>query len=263
MTTSRETDRPRPQSVTSTGAAADVWFQVHRRARPPRLRLLCLPHAGGAATFFQGWPRLLPDDVEVLAVRYPGRQSRLLDPFAPDLPTLAADIHAALDPYLDRPLALFGHSMGSAVAYEIALRLEDRGHAPTRLLASGRVAPHRAAPSDRHTRDDEALIDAVRRHGGPGVSVYEDPELRELTLPALRADYRLIETYLPRDPRPLRTPITAYAGATDPDCTPAGVHAWSELTAPGRFDHRWFPGGHFYLTPSEPELLADIATRLG
>ncbi|GJF31173.1 thioesterase [Kitasatospora sp. NE20-6] len=239
-----------------------VWFRVHRRAQRPRLRLVCFPHAGGTTHLFHGWPALLPADVELLAVRYPGRQNRLLEPFAPDLPTLAEEIHTALEAYLDRPLALFGHSMGSAVAYEVARRLDDRGLTPTRLLVSGRVAPHRAAATELHTRDDEALIANVRRLGGPGTEAYDDPDLRELILPALRADYRLIETYRPRQPKPLRAPITAYAGESDPYCPPDGVRAWSELTGPGGFEHRWFPGGHFYLDPSEADLLADITARL-
>ncbi|MEV1065352.1 thioesterase domain-containing protein [Streptomyces sp. NPDC050263] len=246
---------------------ADRWFRVHR-CRAPRAarRLLCFPHAGGTAHLFHGWPAHLPDDVELLAVRYPGRQDRLAERCIEDMTELADAVTDALTdtraPYTDLPLALFGHSMGSAVAYEVALRLEARGLRPAQLLVSGRAAPHRALPPGVRDGDDEALLATVRGLGDHQTEVYDIPELRELLLPALRADYRLIETYRPDRPLPLRTPVTAYTGRDDTSCPAPSVGAWAELTEPGRFALRSFPGDHFYLVPREAELVADIVTRI-
>ncbi|GKQ40457.1 thioesterase II family protein [Streptomyces sp. A012304] len=242
---------------------ADRWFRVHRsRAPRPARRLLCFPHAGGTAQLFHGWPAHLPDDVELLAVRYPGRQDRLMEPCITDMTTLADAVTEALAPLSELPLTLFGHSMGSAVAYEVALRLEARGLRPERLFVSGRAAPHRARPAPVPDGDDDALVDTVRGLGAYQSEVYDIPELRELLLPALRADYRLVQSYCPSRPTPLRTPVTAYTGRDDTSCRAETVHAWADLTAPGRFELRSFPGDHFYLVAHEAELVADIAARL-
>ncbi|MFF8320981.1 thioesterase II family protein [Streptomyces bobili] len=241
---------------------AKKWFRVHRRVADPRLRLVCLPHAGGTAQLFHTWPTLLPEDVEVLAVRYPGRQDRLAEDCVDDMATLVDMIEEALEPWLDRPLALFGHSMGACVAYELALRLEARGIVPEHLLVSAHEAPQRAERMALHRADDETLITRVRHLGDLHSEVYDIPELRDLLLPALRADYRLIEGYQPTHPTPVRAPITAYVGQDDPSCLLGHVLAWSELAAQGRFELRSFPGDHFYLTPREAEVVADMAARL-
>ncbi|MFC8566947.1 thioesterase II family protein [Streptomyces sp. NPDC057245] len=247
---------------TTPGHAANAWFRVRRRAAEPRLRLVCLPHAGGTAQLFHGWPTLLPEDIEVLAVRYPGRQDRLAEACVEDMATLADAIDGALRPWLDRPLALFGHSMGACVAYELALRLEDRGFVPEHLMVSAHAAPQRAGHSALHSAGDEALVAHVRSLGDLHGDAYDIPELRELLLPALRADYRLIEGYRPRRPAPVKAPITAYVGRDDVSCPLDDVLAWSGLSASGSFDLGSFPGDHFYLAEREADVVADVAARL-
>ena len=237
------------------------WFRRYPAARSPRVRLVCLPHAGGNAQLFHGWPHRLSGDVELLAVRYPGRQERMAEPCATSMEELADPIAAALSAYRDVPLALFGHSMGAAVAYEVAARLEKTGPGPRHVFLSARNAPHRAPRTTLHRAADDVLLASVRRLGTLGGDPYGVPELRELLLPVLRDDYRLIETYAPRNPPMLRAPVTAYVGAADPGCDVRRVTAWADLTT-GGFDLRTFPGDHFYLAPREAELTADISARL-
>ncbi|MCJ0871768.1 thioesterase II family protein [Streptomyces sp. AP-93] len=246
-------------------ADAAVWFRRYQRpgGPPARLRLVCFPHAGGTAQLYHGWAALLPAGVELLAVRYPGRQERLAEPCFEDMDALVDAVTGALGDFLDQPLALFGHSMGASVAYESTLRLQERyGVRPIRLMVSGRSAPHRPKPSRLHEQDDETLIAGVRRLGDLGSEAYDIPELRELLLPALRADFRLIEAYRPARPAPVSCPVTAYVGDGDPGCVRDDVLAWSDLTPPGAFDFRTYPGDHFYLARQEAALVADVIKDL-
>ncbi|MET9778972.1 alpha/beta fold hydrolase [Streptomyces sp. NPDC006367] len=241
-----------------------IWFRHYPGAVAPRVRLVCFPHAGGNAHLFHGWASRLPADVELLAVRYPGRQERIGEPCVTRMDELADRVFEALAPQRDLPLVLFGHSMGAAVAYEVAVRLEDpaaEGPGPALLLLSGRAAPHVTRPTALHRAADDVLVAGVTRLGTLGGDVYAVPELRKLLLPVLRADYRLIETYGRQRPPVLRAPVVAYLGDRDPGVTRTGVEAWSELTD-GGFTVRSFPGDHFYLAPREAELTADIAERL-
>lgn len=248
--------------MTAAPFAADRWLRGFRVLPAPRMRLVCLPHAGGAATFFQPWAAMMPPGVELYAVRYPGRQDRLDEPLLDDMAELADSVAAALAVLLDRPLALFGHSMGASVAYEVAVRLESRyGFTPARLLVSGRQAPHLAETEDYESSTDDELVAEIRALGNIDRGMLDLPEVRELILPALRADFRLLSAYRPAQPSKVETGIVAYTGLSDPGCPIVGARAWSEL-ALGGFDLKVFPGGHFYLAEQRAALVADVVSRL-
>jgi pyochelin biosynthesis protein PchC len=237
------------------------WFRRYRPVSEPRLRLVCFPHAGGAASAYRAWPPLLPGDVELLAVQYPGRQDRLDERCLTSMDQLADAVAEALAPFLDRPLALFGHSMGASVAHEVALRLERR-HGPVlhTLLVSARLPPrhHRSRDS---LRDDQALLADVRTLDPANSAILEDPGIREVIFPSIRADYRIIDTYQPSTGLIVSTPVAAYVGNRDPLVSLWQMRAWSDVTKSG-FDTVVFPGGHFYLRSHEVSLVGDVARRL-
>jgi pyochelin biosynthetic protein PchC len=241
--------------------SAESWFRRFRPVPSPRLRLVALPHAGGGANVFRGWAERLPPDVELLAARYPGRQDRLAEPCVTTMTELADRIAEALAGPDDRPLALFGHSMGASIAYEVAIRLQQQGRPAAALLVSGQAPPHRARYLDAHLRGDDAIIEEVRRLGEADGSVLDHPDLRELILPSLRADFALLGGYR-RDPLVLiDAPVVAYAGEGDTDVPAENLPAWGDVTRAG-VQVRVYPGDHFYLVRQEEALVADIAGRL-
>jgi pyochelin biosynthetic protein PchC len=239
-----------------------IWLRRYATPAPPRLRLLCLPHAGGSASFFHGWGHAFGDDVEVLAVRYPGRQERIAEEPLTAIEELADALADELTPCLGAPLAVFGHSMGASVGYELALRLQARHHiAPDLLMVSCRKAPHLLTPRTAALGGDAALVDEVRRLGGTDAALLDDEGLRELVLPAIRADFGAVARYAARPGVPLGCPVVGYVGASDPDIRADEVAAWAGI-APKGFDLKVLPGGHFYLVDERDALVRDIRARL-
>ncbi|MEV7009220.1 alpha/beta fold hydrolase [Streptosporangium sp. NPDC051022] len=243
-------------------ATTERQFHAIKRCPRPSVRLVCFPHSGGSAGYFRTWKPVLPEGVELLAVRYPGREERLCDPFAEDMEELAESIARAAARFDDAPLAFFGHSLGSLVAYEVAVRLAARhGITLKALFASSCAAPWLAPRLGLGNAGDEALIARIRQLGGTDMRVFDDPELRELIMPAIRADYRLLDRYTEPATTALDCPVHVYHGTDDPGVEADSVAAWSRATGHA-FSTRAFPGGHFYLADHLPELTRDLFARL-
>lgn len=239
------------------------WFRVIKRQANPEIRLICFPHAGGSASFFHGWADLLPRDVELLAVRYPGREDRILDPLADTMADLAIPLAQACTALDDAPLAFFGHSMGAAVAHEVARRVEPL---IAIRLAGLFVSGHAGPGYDKGRRDpsnlsDGDLIEDMKVLGGTDPEMLVDAELRQLYLPTLRADYRLIARHRISSADIIDAPVVAYYGDQDEDLDEESVSAWSTVTKSTFMAHR-FSGGHFYLLDHSKDVVADICTRL-
>jgi surfactin synthase thioesterase subunit len=227
-----------------------TWLRRFTTAAGYGPRLVCFPHAGGSATAFKELAQALPGHVDVVCVQYPGRQDRYREEPFTSLSRLAEAVAGELAGELaadGRPYALFGHSMGALVAFETA-RLLAGGElpGPQRLFFSGRGAPdaHRHIPYHRY--DDADVLADVRRLGGTDQAMLEDPDVLELVLPALRADYGALGTYDWRGGAPLAAPVTALIGDSDPMVTVQEARTWQAHTT-GDFALKVFPGGHFYL----------------
>jgi surfactin synthase thioesterase subunit len=230
------------------------------------MRLFCLPHAGSGAAAFYGWKRKLPGTIDVCPVLLPGREARMMERAAENAVLVADHLMGATRDYLDVPYAVFGHSMGSLLAYLWAVRLtEAKMPEPVCLFVSGREGPHvpLRLPELHGLSDEEFLLGLQARFGGAQGDLLQNAELREVFLPILRADLKVVETYRHGPEAVIRCPVMAFAGTDDPNVTDEGLEAWRELTA-GEFVARRFPGDHFYhLGDGERELLEVIVGRLG
>jgi len=226
-------------------------------------RLFCLPFAGGGPATYRGWARRLPADVDVTAVQLPGRTPGSAEPLLASVEEIVDALLPEIRAATDLPYALFGHSMGALVAFELAVALEGAGGpGPTSLFVSGRRAPdelHAGAPL--HDLADDAFLDALdRSYGAVPAAIRAEPELLAMLLPALRADVRTFETYAPLTATRVRCPVHVYGGVDDTRPRPEHLTGWQRV-AEGEITVQLFPGGHFYLVSEADALTADIGVR--
>ncbi len=238
-----------------------VWVRRFHPAPQAATRLICLPHAGGASTYFFPVSRALAPDVEVLALQYPGRQDRRHEPCVDDLRALADMIVPEIVKSFDRPTLLFGHSMGATLGFEIALRLAERGISPHTLLVSGRRAPSTFRDERVHLYSDAEFIADLKGLSGTDPQMFEDDQVVNMILPALRSDYRAAETYRYQPSPKLECPIVALIGDSDPQVTVDEARAWAEHTN-ARFSLGVYPGGHFYLNEHAGSVLQLIREQI-
>lgn len=227
------------------------------------MRLFCFPYAGGGAGIFRRWAEYLPPSVEVCAVQLPGRGSRLLERPFKTLPPLVEAAGKELLPYLDKPFSFFGHSMGATIGFELARGLSKEHNTElAHLFVSGRRAPHLidTEPMTYHLEERE-FLEELRRLKGTPQEVLDHPELMQLLLPALRADFELIQTYVYIPGPPLDCSITGFGGLEDRSVTREQIAAWREHTT-AHFALQMFSGDHFFIHQAEILLLETLSLEL-
>jgi surfactin synthase thioesterase subunit len=226
------------------------------------VRLACLPHAGGSATFFYPLAAALTPGVEVLAVQYPGHQDRYKEPCLENMNDLVDGVLAALWPWTDRPLALLGHSMGATIGFEVTRRLEEAGVVPAALFVSGRRGPTPEAPGYAGPLDDGSIIAELESTDGFDARVFADDELLAMVMPAIRGDYRALGGYRYRPGPRLRCPVVVLTGDSDPKVSVDQASGWSDV-AGETFALRVLPGGHFFVREQTAEVAAVVSRTLG
>ncbi len=237
------------------GYVDNPWVVVPRPLPEARLRLFCLPFAGGATTAYREWPDKIFPPVEVVLVELPGRGRRIREKLHTRMGGLIPELGEALLPFLDKPFAFFGHSMGALLAFELSHYLMERyGKEPTKLFLSGREAPHLPDPREPfHVLPNDQLVEKLKQLNGTPREVLENIELMELMLPIIRADFELCETYQFTGKPPLPCPITVFGGHQDENVPVEGLRQWQQHTR-GDFRVHLLPGDHFFIYQAKDRL---------
>lgn len=226
---------------------------------PGNRTVVVFPHAGASPRFYASWCRLLPAGVDLYGVTYPGRDMLLDEPVPETLADLACNCAVELKPiiYSSSSVVVFGHSMGSLVAFETIRELEQDGVSVTALVASGADAPHLETDQSWHRAADEDLIQHLAELDSRSRDVFAVPELRRILLPTVREDFRLVESYRAELHPPVSCPIHVMTGDADPEVT---AHRWAQWAVHTRapWHVRSFAGDHFYIRTHEDDVVRHL-----
>jgi len=239
------------------------WF-VNLLPKPEaKIRLFFFPHAGGGPVVFAPWLPQLPSAIEGWTVHLPGRGSRYSEPAYKELRPLVERLSQAIEPLLDQPYALFGHSFGALVAFELARSLRRCGlPRPVTLFVSACGAPHLPDPHPPiHALPNAQFLKALEKFNGLSPELLRQPEVMDLFLPALRADVQAFETYIYPPEPPLKCRIVAFGGTDDPRLSREGLEAWAVQTD-AAFQLQYFPGDHFFIHTAREAIIASIEAEI-
>ena len=241
-----------------------AWVLRPRPVAQARYRLFCFPYAGVGPSVYRPWLDALPPEIEVRFVQLPGREGRWREPALTRLAAIAPAVTAALRSELDLPFAFYGHSLGALIAFEVTRALRaSGGPSPAHLFVGAHRGPHLPNPHPpmRHLADGDFVTELRRRYDGIPQAVLDSPELLELMLPCLRADFDAYETYEYVEAAPLACPISAFGGDNDAYVRTPEVAGWRDQTT-ARFRMRVLPGNHFFVQPQRERIIRAIGEDL-
>lgn len=239
-----------------------TWFTVPQNEKA-KIRLFCFPYAGGTNVIYRTWGKALGPSIAVCPAHLPGRERRLTEKPYTSAQAVVEAVAEAIVPYLDRPFAFFGHSMGALISFELTRHLRRLNRpGPKHLFLSGRGAPQ-FGKKERLTYNlpTDEFAEELRRLNGTPREVLEHQELMELMIPLLRADFEVCETYDYTEEPPLDCPITAFGGLYDATVTGAMVQAWRDQTT-SKFRLCMMPGDHFFIHSAQDRILPILSQEL-
>ncbi|WP_276915247.1 gramicidin S biosynthesis thioesterase GrsT [Aneurinibacillus aneurinilyticus] len=239
------------------------WF-VNANLNPAaKLRLFCVPYAGGGASVFHEWSHFFPKEIEICSIQLPGRENRGMEDPLTDLQQIVEIAAEEIQPLINIPFAFFGHSMGALISFELARKIRQKNNVnPVHLFVSGRHAPQiSCTKQDYHLLPDDQFIQELRLLNGTPEIVLQNAEMMGILLPRLRADFSACGSYQYKNNEPLDCPITAFGGKDDIGVTYQSLEAWREQTKK-EFSVCMYPGDHFFLYDSQHEMIEFMCKQL-
>jgi medium-chain acyl-[acyl-carrier-protein] hydrolase len=239
------------------------WVTCPQPNPEAKLRLFCFPFVGGSAMAFRTWPDYLPKTVEVCPIEIPGRGRQIKSSLYTEIQPLVREIAINIIPYLDKPFAFFGYSMGASIGFELIrlLRSEYNFH-PLHFFVAARRAPQFPAekPPISKLPDADFLVEIAQFNGTPA-AVLENTKLMEIFLPIIRADFTVLESHVYTDQALLNCPITAFGGLQDEAVSHSAILAWQAQTS-AKFSLQMIEGDHFFMNTATTTLLNGVIQGL-
>lgn len=231
-----------------------------------KLHLFGIPYAGGSATATYGrWATHLPDTIKVVPLELAGHGRRMSEPFCESIEAAVANFLATIMPTIrEAPYALYGHSMGTIIVYELIKAIADaKLPAPRAVFFSGRNPPHHAYSNQKLSLlNNEMFLEAIRKLGGTPEEFFKMKELINAFLPILRSDYRMIDQYEPGELKHVTSAdLVFFMSNNDTMVSKSTIHEWSHYTN-GSFSIREFEGGHFFIHDYAKDICHIIADTL-
>lgn len=244
--------------------AGGAWVRRSAGSTTPWARLFCFPHAGGGASAFNGWRKLLPAGVELAAVQLPGREDRQNEAPCQRIDALMPALLSHIAPLTGLPFLFYGHSLGAIVAFDLIREMRRYGLAmPCALLVSGRRAPQLPLSHEAYgLATDRLFEDYLRLMGATPEAILQRPHWRDRLFPTIRADLNMSDLYEYREEPPLGCPIHCFPGRDDPLVSATEWRGWAAQTGTG-FAHTELPGGHFFAAAEQAAIAREAVARLG
>jgi medium-chain acyl-[acyl-carrier-protein] hydrolase len=252
-----------PKEIMANKNGPGSWLVAPPNQRAD-LKLFCFPPAGSGAAVYRLWPALLAPKVAVYRIQPPGRENRFREDRCTDMDQYLEQVLAAIRPLLDGPFALFGHSMGSLMAFCLARRLRrDGNRLPEHLMVSAYRSPQAPPMKVIHELPDAEFIHELRHtYNGIPDQLLHEPEVLSIMLPIVRADLAVAASRRYAEETPLECPISAFGGLDDRYVDERQLAEWGAQTS-GAFSLHMFPGDHFYISTATEALIRSVRSVLG
>lgn len=228
-----------------------------------KMNLICIPYAGGGASMYFPWKNYIRSDVGLYSVQLPGRENRITDEYYRDIGNAADDITKEVLDLVNRtnrPICLFGHSMGAKIAFEVERRLEKEKKPCTRLMVSGSRAPHMPETRPICGLGDSDFLNELNRFEGTPSEILNNKEMVRFFMPLLRADFTMDEQYILQDKVKLSCPIFAFYGEDDSEADGKDMDKWKLYT--DTFGIKQFEGKHFFVKTSMESVIEEVNRQL-
>jgi medium-chain acyl-[acyl-carrier-protein] hydrolase len=230
-----------------------------------KIKLFCFPYAGGSAVIYNQWKQYLDPEIELIPIELAGRGKRIQESLYTDVPAVIDDVYGIVSKMINGvPFALFGHSMGGMISYQLYQKIREKGErSPVHVFFSGRSAPHvkRTDEKKYHLLEEVEFKKEVINLGGTPPEFFDHPELLEVFLPLLKNDFRLAEANTHNgEIHPLECNISIFLGK-DEDLTTEQCDGWKKHTEKLCSIH-YFEGGHFFLHEKTEQIVRLINNTL-